>query len=85
MKLGDYVSNMAAGIKEGAGDITRDAIAGGQNGYNQVLTAHATIGAPDGPPGTMEQVEYEMERDEPPSALETDPEPPESDIDMIPY
>ncbi len=85
-RFDDYASEVAAGLQQGAGDLTRNAIAGIGDAYQQVLTADATVGASQPMTGTMETVSFEKEGEQPASALETDPAPetdsPASDIGM---
>ncbi len=64
---------IGAGLKQGMADLTRAAIADAGNSYQQILTQHASVGPPQGPPGVMTESTYEMERVQRPPVLESDP------------
>jgi hypothetical protein len=81
----DYGSEIAAGFQEGVGDVTRSAIAGIGDAYQQFLMADATIGPAQPLTGTMETTSYTMEAEPVPTTPELnpmpEPEPPAHDIE----
>ncbi len=76
MRIDDYVTGFFSGVGETAGDITRSVISDVGNAYQSFLMANATVRPSPGLIGTMEMASYEMERYQPPTALEADPAPP---------
>jgi hypothetical protein len=72
-RLDDFVMAIGAGLKQGMADVTRAAIADVGNAYQQILTQDASVGPGQGPPGTMTESTYEMERAQNPPVLESDP------------
>jgi hypothetical protein len=74
----DYTANTLAGMKAGAGDVTRHAIADIGDTYQEILMSHSSVSAPDGLTGTMENVTVEIE---PTPAADVTPPQPEIDLD----
>jgi hypothetical protein len=52
----DYAANTLAGMKTGAGDVTRHMAADIGDTYQEILMSHASTSPPDGLTGTMETV-----------------------------
>ncbi len=54
--FGDYVSRQISAVAQGVGDVARAGIADVGDTYQELLTGHSAISAPDGHTGTMENV-----------------------------
>jgi hypothetical protein len=60
-RFDDFARNTMDGMKEGAGDITRHALADIGDSYQEVLMSSASVSPPEGLTGSMEQVTVEAD------------------------
>ena len=71
----EYAANTLNGMKAGAGDVGRHAIADIGDSYQEVLMSHASVSPPEGLTGSMEQVTVEVDQAPQISAPAIDMEP----------
>jgi hypothetical protein len=60
-RFDDFARSTMDGMKEGAGDITRHALADIGDSYQEVLMSSASISPPEGLTGSLEQVTVETD------------------------